>query len=156
MEYLLNVTRQTREHFIKLIETLSVEELNEIPAGFNNNIIWNFGHIVASQQGLCYLLSNVTPVVEKQYMLPYRKGTRPEKFIDAEEISTLKELMRSSIDQLENDLRSNKFTSYNSFLTDYGVEVRSIDEAVQFFVVHDAFHYGIATTIKKVIKNNKY
>lgn len=154
MEFLLNVTKQTREHFIRLIETSTVEELNEIPAGFNNNMIWNFGHIVASQQGLCYLLAGVAPVVEKQYMLPYRKGTRPEKFINAEEINTLKELMRSSIDQLEKDLQDNKFTNYNSFMTDYGVEIKSNDEAVQFFVVHDAFHYGIATAIKKVINTN--
>ena len=157
MEYLLNITRKTRENFIRLIETSTVEELNEIPEGFNNNIIWNFGHIVSSQQGLCYVLSNVDTVIDRQYMLPFRKGTRPEKFFDAEEINTLKGLMRSTIDQLEEDLKSNKFLTYNSFTTDYGVEVKSNAEAVQFFVVHDALHYGIASAIKKVINtNNKY
>jgi hypothetical protein len=155
MEYLLNITRKTRENFIRLIETSTVEELNEIPAGFNNNIIWNFGHIVSSQQGLCYILSNVEPVIEKQHMVPFRKGTKPEKFISAEEINTLKELMRSTIDQLEEDLKSNKFLNYNAFMTDFGVEVKSNAEAVQFFVVHDALHYGIASTLKKVINNNK-
>ena len=155
MEYLLNITRKTRENFIRLIETSTVEELNEIPAGFNNNIIWNFGHIVSSQQGLCYVLANVEPVIEKQHMLPFRKGTRPEKFFGAEEINTLKELMRSTIDQLEEDLKNNKFLNYSAFTTDYGVEVKSNAEAVQFFVVHDALHYGIASAIKKVINNNK-
>ncbi|TCC98437.1 DinB family protein [Pedobacter hiemivivus] len=155
MEYLLNITRQTRENFIKLIETSTVEELNEIPAGFNNNIIWNFGHIVASQQGLCYRLANVEPVIEKQYILPYTKGTKPEKFIDAEEINSLKEMMRNTINQLEEDLNGNKFMTYNSFKTAYGVEIKSSTEAVQFFVVHDALHYGIASAIKKVINTNK-
>ena len=155
MEYLLNITRQTRENFIKLIETSTVEELNEIPPGFNNNIIWNFGHIVSSQQGLCYRLANVEPVIEKQYILPYTKGTKPEKFVDAEEINTLKELMRSTINQLEEDLNSNKFSTYNAFKTNYGVEIKSNAEAVQFFVVHDALHYGIASAIKKVISTNK-
>ncbi|ACU05615.1 DinB family protein [Pedobacter heparinus] len=155
MEYLLNITRQTRENFIRLIENSTVEELNEIPAGFNNNIIWNFAHIVASQQGLCYRLANVPLVVEKQYILPYTKGTRPEKFIGAEEINTIKELMRSTITQLEQDLDSDKFTAYHTFKTDYGVEIKSTQEAVQFFVVHDALHYGIASAIKKVINNNK-
>lgn len=155
MEYLLNITRQTRENFIRLIETSTVEELNEIPAGFNNNIIWNFGHILSSQQGLCYKLANVEPVIEKQYILPYTKGTKPEKFVDAEEINTLKELMRSTINQLEEDLNKNKFTAYNAFMTHYGVEIKSSTEAVQFFVVHDALHYGIASAIKKVINTNK-
>lgn len=154
MEYLLNITRKTRENFIRLIETSTVEELNEIPAGFNNNIIWNFGHIISSQQGLCYLLANVQPVIDKQYMLPFKKGTKPEKFFDAEEINALKALMRSTVDQLEEDLNENKFTNYNTFKTDYGVEIRSNAEAVQFFVVHDALHYGIASAIKKVINTN--
>ena len=155
MEYLLNITRQTRENFIRLIETSTVEELNEVPAGFNNNIIWNFAHIVASQQGLCYLPSNVAPVIEMQYITPYRKGTRPERFIAAEEINTIKALMRSCIDRLEQDLNDNKFVNYTSFKTDYGVEISSVAEAVQFFVVHDAFHYGIANAIKKVINTTK-
>lgn len=154
MEYLLNITRKTRENFIRLIETSTVEELNEIPEGFNNNIIWNFGHIVSSQQALCYLASNVETVIDKQYTLPFRKGTKPEKFVSTEEINTLKELMRSTIDQLEEDLKSNKFRTYNSFKTAYGVEITSNAEAVQFFVVHDALHYGIASAIKKVINTN--
>lgn len=155
MEYLLNITRKTRENFIRLIETSTIEELNEIPEGFNNNIIWNFGHIIASQQGLCYRLAGVDTVIDKQYILPYTKGSRPEKFIEEAEINTLKDWMRNTIDQLEADLNSNKFVSYHSFLTDYGVEIKSNAEAVQFFVVHDALHYGIATAIKKVINTKK-
>jgi len=153
MEYLLNVTRKTRENFIRLVESLTIEELNEIPAGFNNNIIWNFGHIIASQQGLCYRLANVQPVIDKQYILPYTKGTKPESFVSAEEVSTLKGFMRSTIDQLEEDLKQGKFTDYHAFTTDYGVAVKSEAEAVQFFVVHDALHYGMASSIKKVITN---
>lgn len=155
MEYLLNITRQTRENFINLIETSTVEELNVIPHGFNNNIIWNFAHIVASQQGLCYLLANVEPVIESKYVAPFRKGTKPERFIDADEINTMKELMRSTIDQLEQDLKTDKFQNYNSFITHYGVEIKNADEAAQFFVVHDALHYGIAMAMKRVINTNK-
>lgn len=155
MEYLLNITRKTRENFIRLIESSTIEELNEIPAGFNNNIIWNFAHIVASQQGLCYRLANVDTVIDKQYILPYTKGSRPDKFVTAEEVNTIKGFMRSNIDQLEEDLKNNKFVNYHAFTTDYGVEVKSNAEAVQFFVVHDALHFGIASAIKKVINNNK-
>lgn len=153
MEYLLNVIRQTRENFIRLIEESTAEELNAIPAGFNNNMIWNFGHIVASQQGLCYQAAGLEPLIDKQYILPYRKGTKPEKFIGAEEINTIKESMRSTIDQLAEDLSSDKFTSYNAFTNAYGVTITSTAEAVQFFAVHDSYHYGIASAIKKVINN---
>ncbi len=153
MEYLLNIIRQTRENFIWLIEASSTEQLNAIPAGFNNNMIWNFGHIVASQQGLCYLAADLEPLVDKQYILPYRKGTKPEKFVEADEINTIKEWMRSTIDQLVHDLDNDKFTSYNAFTTAYGVNITSTAEAVQFFAIHDSYHYGIASAIRKAINN---
>jgi hypothetical protein len=153
MEYLLTVTRQTRENFIRLIETSTVEELNRVPEGFNNNMIWNFGHIVASQQVLCYLSADAEPVMDMEFINAYRKGTKPEKFIGAEEIDTIKELMRSSIDALNEDLKSDKFANYNAFTTHYGVTLKSVADAVHFFAVHDSFHYGVASAIQKVINN---
>ncbi len=153
MEYLLNVIRQTRENFIQLIEGSTVEELNVVPAGFNNNMIWNFGHIVASQQALCYLAAGLEPTIEKQYIRPFGKGTRPEAAIGADEIASIKDHMRATIDQLAEDFDSNKFVNYNAFTTAFGVTLTSTAEAIQFVAVHDSYHYGVAATIRKVINN---
>ncbi len=153
MDNLLKTIRQTRKNFIQLIERSTVEELNQVPAGFNNNIIWNFGHIIASQQILCYKLANLEPRIDSSYLLAYQKGTKPERFIEAAEINTLKELMLSTIDILENDLRNEVFESYNAMTTGYGVTLSNTAEAVQFFPVHDAFHYGYASSIQKVLNN---
>nr|WP_294873882.1 DinB family protein [uncultured Pedobacter sp.] len=146
---------QTRKNFIELIETSTIEEVNEVPAGFNNNIIWNFGHLISSQQILCYKLANVAPIVADQYILDYQKGTKPEKFIEAEEINILKDLALNTIDKLAEDLNNNVFVSYNTRTTSYGIELRSTIEAVQFFPIHDAYHYGIASSIKKVLNKSK-
>lgn len=148
---LFKTTIQTRKNFIELMQTSTIEELNEVPAGFNNNIIWNFGHIIASQQILCYKLANLDPTIDTQYILDYQKGTKPEKFIEAEEINILKSLALSTIDKLVEDLNNNVFVSYNPRTTSYGIELKSTIEAVQFFPIHDALHYGIASAIKKVL-----
>lgn len=153
MENLLKTIRQTRKKFIQLVERSTVEELNQVPAGFNNNMIWNFGHIIASQQILCYKLANLEPRIDSSYLLAYQKGTKPEKFIEAPEINTLRELMMSTIDTLENDLKNDIFESYNAITTGYGVTLSNTAEAVQFFPVHDAFHYGCASSIQKVLNN---
>jgi hypothetical protein len=151
MKHLLNITRQTRENFIRLIETSTIEELNEVPASFSNNIIWNFVHIMTSQQLLCYQLAGLNPIIDPAYILAYKKGTRPEGFVNAEEINTIKGLIRSTIDQLEIDLDNNLFVNYNAFTTSFGVELKSTNDAVQFFPVHDALHYGYALAIKKAL-----
>nr|WP_068890064.1 DinB family protein [Pedobacter panaciterrae] len=151
--YIFETIRQTRKNFIKLIETSTIEELNEVPAGFNNNMIWNFGHIIVSQQLLCYKLAGLNPTVDPQYILSYQKGTKPEKFIGAEEINKLKELMLNTIDELAADLSNDVFVNYHAFTTSYGVELKSTTEAIHFFPIHDAFHYGCASSIKKAINN---
>ena len=47
----------TRKHFVSLIENFSTEQLNKIPEGFSNNIIWNIVHCMVTQQGLIYGLA---------------------------------------------------------------------------------------------------
>jgi hypothetical protein len=47
-----NIIRQNREAFIRLLDGLIIEQLNEIPAGFNNNIAWNFGHMIVATNDL--------------------------------------------------------------------------------------------------------
>ncbi len=41
-----------RQLYLAFLEKYSLEQLNYIPEGFSNNLIWNAGHIVASQQKL--------------------------------------------------------------------------------------------------------
>ena len=78
--------KKTRLFLLNAINDLSTDQLNEIPAGFNNNIIWNLGHMIAAQQSICYIRAGVLPVVEKKYITEYKPGTKPEQHVDAAEI----------------------------------------------------------------------
>lgn len=151
MEKQINITKQTRRNFLNLIDSLSVEQLNKIPAGFNNNIAWNFGHIVVTQQLLCYTLAGAVPRIDQSLIDKYRKGTKPESFIDSDEIELLKNFSIPLIDELEKDIETNMFDNYKPYPTSYGVELGSIEDAVNFFPVHEAMHYGVALTIKKLV-----
>lgn len=151
MEKQISITKQTRRNFLNLIDSLSVEQLNKIPTGFNNNIAWNFGHIVVTQQLLCYTLAGAVPRIDQSLIDKYRKGTKPESFIDSDEIELLKNFSMSLIDELEKDIKTNMFDNYKPYPTSYGVELSSIEDAVNFFPVHEAMHYGVALTIKKLV-----
>lgn len=147
----ITISRQTRRNFIELVNSLSVAQLNEIPAGLNNNIIWNFGHIVVTQQLLCYVLAGVSPKMDQVLIDKYRKGAKPEDIVDQAEIDTLKLLAASLLDELEVDLGTDLFSNYKTYPTSYGFELTNIDDAVEFFAVHEAMHYGIALSIKKLV-----
>lgn len=141
----------TRKMFLKLIEDLSIETMNKIPEGFNNNILWNFGHVVITQQVLCYKLSNLPLHVTEAFVTKYGKGSKPETFIDAKELNYLKEIAISSIDQLMVDMDNKIFDNFNLYTTSFGVELTSIDDVVKFICMHEGIHIGYAMALKRVV-----
>ena len=50
MQSQFHIIKENRKLFIRMMEELTIEQLNEIPTGFNNNMAWNFGHAVVSFQ----------------------------------------------------------------------------------------------------------
>ncbi|MGI4803261.1 MAG: DinB family protein, partial [Janthinobacterium lividum] len=97
--------KSVRKYLLNLIAELNPEQLNKIPQGFSNNIIWNLAHLTATQQRICYLRSGLKPVVQEQYITPFIPGTKPEGFVDSAEIETLKSLFISTIEELETDYK---------------------------------------------------
>jgi len=146
---LLNITRK---NFLHAISGLSIEQLNTIPAGFNNNIIWNFGHVIVTQQLLCYQMAGLELKVEPELTAKYRKGTKPESFISGEELQRLKDLAFPLLKELEQNYRNNEFTAYKPYETSYGAELKSIEDAVEFVIVHEALHYGYVMALKHALK----
>ncbi|WP_288073225.1 DinB family protein [Hydrotalea sp.] len=140
-----------RKYLIEMCEPLSVVQLNTIPNGFNNNIIWNFGHLIAAQQGLCYIRSGLKPVVDESIILQFKGGSKPEKQWDEQEIVRIKQTMIDSLHQLNADLAEHLFSQYETFQTRYGVTLISISDAIQFLPFHEGLHTGTIMAIKKLV-----
>lgn len=130
---------------------LSVEQLNDIPTGFNNNIIWNLAHLIAAQQGVCYLRSGAAIIVEEKYYTDYKPGTKPEKFIGAEEVQKIKNLMLSTLDRIATDHVANVFNNYKAWTTRYGGELASVDDAIMFLLYHEGLHTGVVMALRKLV-----
>jgi len=147
----INAVIKTRQYLIEQIKDLTIEELNTIPDGFNNNIAWNLGHLVAAQQGICYIRAGAKLVVEERYFSDYRPGTKPERYIDEKEIDEIKKLMLSTIDTLKADYPTGMFSNYPEWITRYGVAIASIDEAIQFLLFHEGLHSGTIGSMKRLV-----
>ena len=148
----IETIRKTRAFLLSLVAELTIDELNEIPQGFNNNIAWNLAHVVAAQQGLCYVRAGLQPWVNEGFVSAYRPGSKPEKKITIEELEEIKTLMSTSLDQLESDLQKGLWTQYPAWTTRYGNELASIDDAVTFLLFHEGLHVGYVMALKRVVK----
>ncbi|PTQ95642.1 DinB family protein [Mucilaginibacter yixingensis] len=151
MNNAIDLIRQPRRFLLGMITELSLEQLNRIPAGFNNNIAWNLGHMVASQQNICYLRGGVDLKVDVAFWDLYKSGTRPEREFGADDMAIIQTLFTSTLDQLEADLTTELFDNYTPWTTRYGVAITNVHEAVQFLPFHDGLHLGVISSMKRLV-----
>ena len=142
-----------RKAFIRDIESLTLAQINEIPEGFNNNIIWNFGHIVVTTPVLCYVRTGIwADASTVKYASAYAKGTKPTYFVTQEEVDDLKALAISTIESLEKDYNDRKLNEITAFETStYGALLESIEDVIVTTAGHDNTHLGYVTALKRII-----
>lgn len=154
MNFTFQVLNNTRGILKEIIENTSLEDLNKIPSGFNNNIIWNIGHILVSEQLLAYKLSGLPSVLSDEMIDSYRKNTKPEGFVGQDKLIKIKSLLFSTIEKTEEDYKNNVFKTFNSYtVSTTGNTLTNIEEALQFILVHEGLHYGYILALLKAVKN---
>ena len=143
--------RKIRRFLLEFIKDLDIDQLNKIPPVFNNNIIWNIAHLIAGQQGVCYIRAGLKTRVEEDFFNTYKPGTKPVGRMDEEQVENIKGLFFSTLDILEQDYQKALWNSYPAWTTRYGLEVKSIDDAMDFLLVHEGLHLGYVMALKKVV-----
>lgn len=144
---------QTRKNFLVILECSSIAELNAIPIGFNNNVIWNIAHIVATMDILYYSLNGLTPKLDSSFIESYRKGTKPAEMVDQAMVDTLKLNLISQLERIEIDVKEGIFPQNlpKAYTTSYNFELKTFDDIILFNQVHEALHMGIVMSLRKFV-----
>lgn len=148
----IEILKKTRQYLLGLISELTIEQLNEIPEGYNNNIIWNVAHLIASQQGVCYLRGGLPLFVKEELFVAYKPDTKPQGIVNAEQIGDIKKLLLSSIDRMQVDYENKLFANNPAWTNRYGVEHSNIDDTINFLLFHDGLHLGYIMALKRIVK----
>ena len=151
MEATFKIWETSRKSYLKIIENYSLEQLNKIPEGFSNNLIWNLGHIIVSQQGLVYHLSGLPMHITLEMMDTYKNGSKPKENVTQEEVDALKNLLFSLLEKTKEDYSNGLFTTYNEYTTGTGFHLSTTKEAMEFNNYHEAIHLGFMMNIRKFI-----
>jgi hypothetical protein len=147
----IETIRKTRTFLLDQIKNITNEQINQVAEGFNNNIIWNLGHMIATQQGLCYKRAGLPTVISEDFWEKYRTGSKPEAVVGEIEIAEIKDLMFTTLDKFETDYDKKIFGNYTAWSTRYGVEIASIDDGIKFMPFHEGLHSGIIMAIKRLV-----
>ena len=152
MNQLFDVSTTSRNMVSKFLSGYNLDQLNTIPEGFNNNLIWNIGHIIVSQQLLVYKLSGLPMMVSDELVEKYKKGTKPEHNATQAEVEELKSLLFSTMQQTKLDYDAKLFQNYHEYTTSTGNHVlKNAEDAMAFSNFHEGLHIGIMTIIRKFL-----
>ncbi|WP_106791528.1 DinB family protein [Aquimarina sp. Aq78] len=151
MQDSITITRVNRKILEKMLDNYSLDQLNEVPEGFKNNLIWNIAHVVVTQQLLVYKLSGLPMMINDEMVDLYRKGTKTERPVTAEEVSEIKKLLFTTLDKTEKDLSDDIFKNYNDYKTSTGFVLKSVEDAMNFNNYHEGIHLGYILALRKAI-----
>lgn len=153
MYFIFEVLPNTRKYLKNVLENNSLEDLNKIPKGFNNNIFWNVAHLVVSQQVLVYKLSGLPLLVSEELVEKYKKGTKPEAPVTQAEVEEIKALLFTPIEKTKEDYYNGVFKEYQEYVVvTTGNTLRSVEDALQFTVFHEGLHIGYIQALSRAIK----
>lgn len=147
----IDILTKGRVLMLKLIEGVSLEQLNVVPTGFNNSIGWNVAHLVVTQQLLCYKLSGLEALVSDEMIGKYRKGTKPTAVIDKKEWEAIVALFLDLPKRLETDYEAGIFKEYHSYETSVSILLDSLEKAIDFNNFHEGIHLGVIMALKKLV-----
>ncbi|QOG03374.1 DinB family protein [Flavobacterium sp. MDT1-60] len=151
MNSVFEVQKTIREILLKILDNHSLEQLNKIPTGFGNNLIWNIAHCVSTQQVLVYKLSGLPMLVSEDFINKYRKGTKPEGDVSQAEVDEIRTLLSTTLDQVQKDFADGIFQNYTEYTTSMGYTLKDIKGALDFNNYHEGIHTGIVMSIRKFV-----
>ncbi len=151
MQRTFEITRTSRKIVSQFLDNYSLEQLNKIPNGFKNNLIWNIAHIVVTQQLLVYKFSGLPMLVSDELAQKYMKGTKPELDATQADVDEIKTLLSDIINQTEEDYNNGIFKNYQEYPTSTGFVLRNVEDAMVFNNFHEGLHIGIMMSLRKLV-----
>lgn len=139
-------------HLLKKVTgDLSPAALTEIPDGFANNILWNAGHLLVTQQLLCYRMSNLPMAVDDSTVEMFRKGSTPKDWSAAPDYDALLGPLEDLVQTTRQDYDDGRFETFNAYTTSTGFTLGSVEDAIAFNNFHEGIHLGYILALRRAV-----
>ncbi len=141
IQYLTKL-EELRTRLLKCTKHLTTQQINYIPPGFKNNIIWNIGHELAVSDDILY--GNIESM-KPQYpfdITKFKKGSKPEQIVDTDTVASIKEAFGATV---PNFLRLMSQASLAHPELQYDKVVRRIisNASLSFLIFHEEMHIQV-------------
>ncbi|KZE36977.1 DinB superfamily protein [Bhargavaea cecembensis] len=155
MEDLIFRHMQTvRELTLKCLDDTPEEITGIVPAGYRNNIHWNFGHILFIQERLALEVAGEEMELPEKYRSYFSAGTKPSDWAGAPPtLVEIREALDTQTDRLQK-LRAGRLDEPlpEPFTNRMGLTFRMAGETLLFSFYHEALHLETIRQMRKRIR----
>lgn len=145
------IFEQIRRTLAGLMKSMSEEQMLIIPDGFDNNIAWNFAHVVYVQESLIYRLAGAPTLTNDTHRAMFNMGTSPADWNSPPDLGEIRQLLKESGKKLRADYDSGLFANFKPYTTSTGFHLASVDEAITFVNFHEGLHLGFILSIRNFL-----
>ncbi|MET3698420.1 DinB family protein [Bacillus oleivorans] len=139
-----------RSHILDVLSSITEEEAEGVPQGFNNNIRWNMGHIYLDQYLWIHALTKDTDV-PKEYNTWFGFSTSPANFTsETPTFAELKELLRKQPTHIKEMYGDRLEVEYPP--TEMGMH--TMEQVLIRTIFHEGMHLQTILDILKCLKVN--
>lgn len=149
MNWTFDICLKNRNILDTFFDQFTLEELNRVPIGFNNNIIWNIAHVIITQQLLVYGNSKLKMSVSDELVARYKKGTRVEYNLSQQDVDEIRKLLFLTLNKTIVDYDEGLFKNYSEYTVSTKSTLTNVEEALEFNNFHEGIHLGYILALKK-------
>ncbi|HWO75172.1 MAG TPA: DinB family protein [Bacillus sp. (in: firmicutes)] len=150
--YIFRQLQFVRNQTLKELADVDDQSSEIIPAGSNNHIKWNAGHICLVQEKFAFFHAGEPMQIPEDYKELFSPGTKPnqdEKYPPMREIIHLLENQMERIEQVLQYRLDEEVSS--PYTTSKGMYLSRVDEFLSFCLYHEGMHFEKIKMIKKLI-----
>lgn len=140
-----------RKKLLGYLENTNLEKQLVIPKGCNNNMLWQIGHCVVSQQRLMYTLSSLPMNVSDSYFMNFKIGTSPKNWLETPDIEEVKTSLIETVDILKRDFEQGLFQEYKAYTTFAGITLNNVHDAFVYSNYHEGVHVGNLEIFSRIL-----
>ncbi len=142
---------RNRQNMLKHLDRIPTEQLTVIPEDFNNNIYWQFGHIVMVADSILYGLSGQTCKLPQTYATFFAPNTRPSDWHgEPPAWEDVLSVFNSQIDELRVAFQGK--LNDPVAVADNFAGAKTVHDLLELNLSHEASHAGMINAMTRLLK----
>jgi uncharacterized damage-inducible protein DinB len=140
---------------LQKLESITEDEADIMPKGFNNTIRWNFGHILIVQDQLASNFAGLPQQLSQEFITLFGNRTRPSEWqVEPPTLKTLKYELEKQNAYIKESLGNRLQEKAVKPFVRLGFKMETIGEILAFSLHHEGMHTGVIYAIQRAINGS--